>query len=91
MASGAGDGLYERTIQNSEKYVQEYAASRGKVSPEVIVYRYGMKLDIAKLIYTSSTNFGCEVMPAQMTYEKSNGDLETVEYQVLGTSCLNQN
>lgn len=28
-----------------------------------------------------------DVMPAQMTYEDSNGDLNILEYRVTGTDC----
>ena len=69
MAEGGGDRVYGRMIQDNERAMQEYAAARGKTPPEVTHYRYGMKLDIAKVVHTSPTGSGCEVMPAQMTYD----------------------
>jgi len=91
MAEGGGDRVYGRMIQDNEIAMQEYAAARGKTPPEVTHYRYGMKLDIAKVVHTSPTGSGCEVMPAQMTYEDSSGDLQTIEYRAMGTACRNQN
>lgn len=91
IAEGGADRVYGRMIQNNEIAMQQYAAARGKTPPVVAHYRYGMKLDIAKVVHTSPTGSGCEVMPAQMTYEDSNGDLQTVEYRAMGTACRNQN
>ncbi|UVJ46559.1 DUF2790 domain-containing protein [Pseudomonas sp. LS1212] len=93
MAEGSDDRVYGRMIQDNEKVMQEYAVSRGKTPPEVTHYRYGMKLDIAKVVHITSTGFdsSCEVMPAQMTYEDSNGNLQILEYRVMGTACRNQN
>ncbi|MFW5198267.1 DUF2790 domain-containing protein, partial [Pseudomonas aeruginosa] len=56
-----------------------------------IHYRYGMKLDIARVVATTPTDSSCGVMPAQMTYEDSNGDLNILEYRAAGTGCRNQN
>jgi len=47
-----------------------------------------MKLDIARVVATTPTS--CGVMPAQMTYEDSNGDLNILEYRAAGTGCRNQ-
>lgn len=49
-----------------------------------------MKLDIAKVIHVTSTNGNCDVMPAQMTYEDSSGNLHILEYRVSGTDCRSQ-
>jgi len=87
MAEGGGDRVYGRMMQENEHKMQEYAADHGKTPPEVTDYEYGMTLDIAKFVNATPTDFGCEVMPAQMTYEDSSGDLQTVEYRVMGTAC----
>jgi len=34
-------------------------------------------------------NKGCGVGPSRMTYEDSNGKLNTVEYRLLGENCPN--
>ena len=69
----------------------ERLPANGKNPPEVIHYRYGMKLDIARVVATTPTDSSCGVMPAQMTYEDSNGDLNILEYRAAGTGCRNQN
>jgi hypothetical protein len=91
MAEGSADRVYGSMIQENEQAMQEYAAARGKTPPEVAHYRYGMKLDIAKLVNVTPTDSSCEVMPVQMTYEDSNGNLQTVEYRGMGTACQDQN
>ena len=91
MAEGGGDRTYGRMMQENEQKMQEYATARGKTPPEVAHYRYGMKLDIAKVVNTTSTDSSCQVMPVQMTYEDSNGDLQTVEYRGMGTACQDRN
>jgi len=50
-------------------------------------YRYGSKLDIAKVISLSSIPDVCEVVPATMTYEDHQCQRHTVEYQVMGNGC----
>ncbi|HDZ55326.1 hypothetical protein LCGC14_0393740 [marine sediment metagenome] len=87
MADGTTDRVYGRMIQANEKAMQEYAIANGKNPPEVVHYRYGMKLDIEKVVHRTSTDGSCDVMPAQMTYEDSNGNLTTLEYLAAGTSC----
>lgn len=91
MAEGGGDRVYGPMIQDNEKAMQAYAVSRGKTLPEVTHYRYGMKLDIAKVVHNTSTGSSCGVMPAQMTYEDSNGNLRILEYRVMGIACRNEN
>ena len=78
LAEGGADRVYGRMIQANEQAMQEYAAANGKNPPEVIHYRYGMKLDIARVVATTPTDSSCGVMPAQMTYEDSNGDLNVL-------------
>jgi len=76
LAEGSSDREYGEMIRANEN------------TPEVVHYRYGMKLDIAKVIRTTRTDMTCnDVMPAQITYEDSKGDLAIVEYRVAGTNC----
>lgn len=92
MAEGGGDRVYGRMIQDNEQAMQQYAASRGKNLPEVAHYQYGMELDVAKVVYITPTDDGsCGVMPVQMTYEDSSGDLNILEYRALGTGCRSEN
>ena len=90
LAEGGADRVYGQMIQANEKAMLEYAAANGKNPPEIIHYRYGMELDIAKVVNTTSTGTNCDVMPAQITFEDSNGDLKILESRLAGTGCLNQ-
>ena len=91
LAEGGADRVYGRMFQANEQPLQEYLAANGKNPPEVTHSRYGMKLDIARVVATTPTDSSCGVMPAQMTYEDSNGDLNILEYRAAGTGCRNQN
>lgn len=50
-------------------------------------YHYGMKLDIQKIIQVSEIANECAPVPAQMTYEDSQGKRHILQYQVMGTGC----
>lgn len=91
MAEGGSDRLYGKMIKANEQSMREYSSAQGKNPPEVTHYRYGMTLDIAKVIHVTSTNSNCGVMPAQMTYEDSSGNLNILEYRATGTNCRSQN
>ncbi|MNM70091.1 hypothetical protein D3C81_817110 [compost metagenome] len=45
-----------------------------------VVYQYGMKLDIDRVISIEQPNERCEVSPAQMTYVDSRGEVHVLEY-----------
>lgn len=62
LAEGGADRVYGRMIQANEQVMQEYAAANGKNPPEVIHYRYGMKLDIARVVATTPTDSSCGVI-----------------------------
>ena len=52
-------------------------------------YTYGTTLDIKKIIVISDIPNECGPVPAQMTYEDSQGQRHTLQYQVMGTGCSN--
>lgn len=52
-------------------------------------YSYSSELDIAKVISMSEIPSVCEVVPAQMVYEDSQGMQHTLEYRVMGNGCSN--
>lgn len=52
-------------------------------------YSYSQHLDIAKVISMSEIPNVCEVVPARMTYEDSNGQKHILEYRVMGNGCSN--
>jgi hypothetical protein len=78
----------ETLIKNHQAAVQKYATTHKKAMPAIEEYKYGMKLDVAKVIRKSPDLKTCSVMPKLMTYLNSKGDLKTVQYQVL-SGCLN--
>ncbi|MEZ2743819.1 MULTISPECIES: DUF2790 domain-containing protein [Halopseudomonas] len=90
MAEGSADKVYGSMIQENEKRWREYALSIDKNPPETVHYRYGMDVDIERVIHITSTRIGCGVMPAQMTYKDSNGNLNILEYRASGTKCPGQ-
>ena len=55
--------------------------------PATEQYSYGTKLDIARVISLSTIPNVCEVVPATMTYEDSQGQRHTLEYQTMGDGC----
>lgn len=53
-----------------------------------VPYKYGDKLDIAKVVSLSQIpDNTCEVVPATMTYIDSKGVQHTIEYKVLANGC----
>lgn len=91
LAEGGSDRLHGKMIQANEQAMRAYAAANGKKPPELIHYRYGMRLDVARVISITSTKASCDVMPAQMNFEDSNGDVKILEYRTAGVGCRGQN
>ena len=56
-------------------------------TPTVESYSYGTKLDIARVISLSTIPDVCEVVPATMIYEDSQGQRHTLEYKAMGDGC----
>ena len=88
MAEGGGDRTFAQLMQNNEQAMAAYAAKKGKAMPVVQDYRYGMKLDIAKVVNVTPPIRSCTAVPSRMTYEDSTGKLNTLQYQVMGI-CRN--
>ncbi len=61
LAEGGSDRLHGKMIQANEQAMRAYAAANGKKPPEVIHYRYGMKLDVARVISMTSLKGSCDV------------------------------
>ncbi len=87
MAEGGADRVFGRMLQSNEKSMAQYAEAQGKAAPEVKHYKYGMKLDIAKVVSVTPSSSACGVVPARMTYEDPQGELHTIEYRVQGFGC----
>ncbi|CAD5109480.1 DUF2790 domain-containing protein [Zestomonas carbonaria] len=54
---------------------------------QVQQYRYGMKLDIAKVLEFSPRGGRCEVGPMRMKYLDSQGEVRVLEYRSGGLNC----
>ncbi len=52
-------------------------------------YSYSQHLDIARVISMSEVPNVCQVVPARMTYEDSQGNEHVLEYRVMGNGCSN--
>ncbi|WP_454864765.1 DUF2790 domain-containing protein [Pseudomonas rhizophila] len=88
MAEGGGDRVYGRMMQENQQAMEQYASKNGKAVPEIVHYKYGLDLDIAKVVSVTPTAAKyCGLVPSRMTYEDSSGKLRTIEYQVLGSNC----
>ncbi len=86
----AEDASVTEILKEHQVIVEMYADKSKKVVPHVVDYKYGMKLDIAKVIRTSPDTRACKVIPQLMTYEDSSGNLNTVKYQIMST-CRGKN
>ena len=88
LAEGGGDRTFALMMERNEQAMAAYAEKNGKPAPQVQVYRYGMDLDIAKVVNVTPPIRACNPVPSRMTYEDSSGTLTTLEYQVMGV-CRN--
>ncbi|QXH58721.1 DUF2790 domain-containing protein [Pseudomonas maumuensis] len=88
QASGFSRLDSEQLLADHQQAVEAYAAKRAKPVPEIVDYRYGMKLDVARLVRQSGDPRTCEVVPRLMTFEDSQGTLRTVRY-VVQSQCIN--
>jgi hypothetical protein len=58
-------------------------ADESKSTDAATQYKYGMKLDIAKVVSQTQQAEVNGVVPVMMTYQDSHGDKHTVAYSVL--------
>ncbi|VVN43610.1 DUF2790 domain-containing protein [Pseudomonas fluorescens] len=65
-------------------YALEPTFSKGAVD-----YKYGMKLDIAKIVDITTPGDVCGPTPVEMTYIDSKGTTRVLHYSVIGTGCTN--
>ncbi|MDP9690601.1 MULTISPECIES: DUF2790 domain-containing protein [unclassified Pseudomonas] len=84
LAEGGGDKTFEKMMAANTKAMEQYAISQGKSAPVPRPYEYGMKVDVVKVISVVRPAKVCAVVPAAMTYEDSEGQLNTITYTVAG-------
>jgi hypothetical protein len=89
LAEGGGDRTFEKMLGASNEAMEKYAVDQGKRAPRIKDYEYGMKLDVVKVVSVVRPAAVCGVVPAAMTYEDSEGQLNTIKYSVLG-ACRNR-
>lgn len=78
------DKVFEKRMSANSVAMEQYAIRHGKKIPVAKQYKYGMKLDVVNVVSMVRPAEGCGVMPAAMTYEDSEGVLNTVRYTVAG-------
>ncbi|MDH0647932.1 DUF2790 domain-containing protein [Pseudomonas sp. GD03858] len=88
QATGFSKQRNDQLLEDHQQAVASYAQQRAKPMPEIVDYRYGMKLDIARFVRQSGDPRTCEVVPRLMTFEDREGTLRTVRYSVL-SQCIN--
>lgn len=84
------DEAISNVITQHQQAVKHYARAQNKTEPLLMEYKYGMQLDVARVIRVSPDLRACKVVPKLMTYEDSNGQLKTLKYQVM-SACSGRN
>lgn len=85
---GLPDKVKQDIEQSSLLDAERYAERTGKAVPKPVDYTYGMKLDVAKVVYMTPTVNHCGNVSKLMTYEDSMGELYTIRYLAQG-QCWN--
>ncbi|EUB75277.1 Protein of unknown function DUF2790 [Pseudomonas sp. GM41(2012)] len=76
-------------VLGTQAFAGESHSTAADSKTPVDTYTYDMKLDIQKVITVSDIPDQCGPVPAQMTYEDSQGQRHILQYQVMGTGCSN--
>jgi hypothetical protein len=88
LADGGGDITFARMEQARQKVMQ---TRQDAPSPEQVAeakqYTYGMDLDIAEVVAVTPMSADCGVIPVQMRYRDSFGDLQAIEYRTERVAC----
>ncbi|MCU7249706.1 DUF2790 domain-containing protein [Pseudomonas koreensis] len=64
-------------------------STQAHAAEEAVAYRYGMNLDIAKVISITPVADVCGVVPVEMTYLDSDGAKHILQYSEFGSGCSN--
>jgi hypothetical protein len=87
QASSFTDNRSQQLLDEHQRAVAAYATERARPVPEIVDYRYGMPLEVARLVRQSGDPRTCEVVPRLMTFEDRGGTLRTVRY-VAQSQCI---
>jgi hypothetical protein len=90
FAFAPSDHQMRSVVNEHQAIVQEHAEREQKPLPQIVEYRYGMKLDIAKVVRVSPDLKTCAASPRLMSYEDSSGALKTVQYKAV-SGCTGKN
>lgn len=63
--------------------VQEHASRQNLPAPAIVEYRYGMKLDVARVVFKTPLDKSCQVTPQLMIYKDSKGQLNALQYRAM--------
>lgn len=80
----SAEKTHEKQLVENIKITQNYAKQNGKDAPEIIDYKYGIKMDISKLIHQTKDLEICGPFKKVISYEDSQGALHSVRYTKLG-------
>ncbi|MCU1717376.1 DUF2790 domain-containing protein [Pseudomonas sp. 5P_3.1_Bac2] len=75
--------------KEAQAAAQRYADKVGKATPQTEDYRYGMPLNIAKVVFITPKPQFCGVVPKIMVFEDTSDTLRSVRYRSQGL-CRNQ-
>jgi hypothetical protein len=84
LADGGGDITFARMEQARQQTMQAWKATQVADARQ---YQYGMKLDIAEVVAVTPLSTACGVVPMQMRYLDSRGDLQAIEYRSERVAC----
>ncbi|EQM72044.1 hypothetical protein L682_00055 [Aquipseudomonas alcaligenes OT 69] len=88
-AMGTSVEIEQQFEKDSLKKTQDYAGRVKKSVPAIKDYGYGMKLDVAKVIYSSPNVKYCGSVKKLLSYADSKGELHTIRYLAQG-ECINR-
>ncbi|MHC8294589.1 DUF2790 domain-containing protein [Pseudomonas sp. LB3P58] len=76
-------------VLGTQAFAGESHSTAADSKTPVDTYTYDTKLDIQKVVTVTDIPDQCGPVPAQMTYEDSQGQRHILQYQVMGTGCSN--
>lgn len=83
QASRADHSVSAKDLSTYKTLVQDVASRQNLPVPEIVEYRYGMKLDIARVVFKTPLEKTCQVTPQLMVYKDSNGELNALQYRAM--------
>ncbi len=83
QASRPDHSVSTQTLSNYQRIVQDHASRQNLPAPEIVEYRYGMKLDVARIVFKSPLQKTCEIAPRLMIYKDSRGELNALQYRAM--------